>query len=295
MKEEMKIPGWLDVSEYPFAHHWQQVSAGALHYIDEGQGDPIVFVHGTPTWSFEYRHVIKALSPTRRCIAFDHLGFGLSERPANFSYAPEEHAKNAIEFIEAKRLSSFDLVVHDFGGPIGLPILFRYPERVRRLIIFNTFMWSFDDDPEMSKRARMVNGALGRWMYKHLNASLRLITPSAYGDKKKLTRKIHQQYLSVFTDKSARVLVLWALAKSLLGSRDFFQSLYDQRQLLQNRPTQIIWGMKDSAFQPHQLEKWRRIIPQAEVIELSNAGHWPHEEEPEEVIQSMKQFLSVVR
>jgi haloalkane dehalogenase len=285
-------PAWLDVEAYPFAHRWRSLSAGALHYIDEGEGPPLVLVHGTPTWSFEYRHVIRALSRTRRCIAFDHLGFGLSARPQGFSYTPEAHAKNALEFVNSLGLASFDLVVHDFGGPIGLPVLFRYPEKVRRLILLNTWMWPFDDDPDMTKKARLAGSSLGRWMYRYLNASLRLITPSAYGDKKKLTPKIHQQYLKVFPDKDSRSLVLWALAKSMLGSRDFFASLYAQREALQKLPVQLIWGLKDSAFLPAQLEKWRQIIPQAHVDTLAGAGHWPHEEEPAQVSQWMAEFLS---
>lgn len=291
-KAVLEAPGWLDVEAYPFAHHWRSLSAGALHYVDEGQGQPLLLVHGTPTWSFEYRHLIKALSSSRRCIAFDHLGFGLSARPSDFSYSPEAHAQNAIEFIDSLGLSSFDLVVHDFGGPIGLPVLFRYPERVRRLIIFNSWMWPFDDDKDMTRKARFAGSGLGRWMYRYLNASLRLIAPSAYGDKKKLTKKIHQQYLEVFPDKDSRSLVLWALAKSMLGSRDFFASLYAQREALQKLPVQIVWGLKDSAFLPAQLEKWRQIIPQARVDTLKGAGHWPHEEEPEQVARWMTEFLS---
>ena len=109
----------------------------------------------------------------------------------------------------------------------------------------------------MARGARFIGGAIGRFLYRYANASLRLIMPSAYGDRKKLTPEIHRHYLDVFRDRDARVLVLHALAKSLLGSRAHYQSLLDRIERLQTMPVLIVWGMKDSAFQPYQLERWR--------------------------------------
>ena len=132
---------------------------------------------------------------------------------------------------------------------------------------------------------------MGRWLYRYANASLRLIMPSAYGDRRKLTKEIHRQYLQVFRDREARVLVLHALAKSLLGSRSNYQSLLDRLDRLQAMPVLIVWGLKDSAFQPYQLERWRRLLPEARVEAIEGAGHWPHEEEPARVIAAIDQFL----
>jgi len=277
--------------DYPFTSRFVDLSVGRMHYVDEGAGDVILFIHGTPTWSFEYRHLIKALRGTHRCIAPDHLGFGLSERPANFSYTPEAHATALEEFVTRMGLDRFTLVVHDFGGPIGLPLCLRHPDHVVRLVLFNTWMWPFDDDAAMQKRARIAGGALGRWMYKHLNFSLKILMPSVYADRKRLTPEIHRRYLDVFRDKDARVRVLHALARALLGSRDFYASLWAQRDRLTGRPAVIIWGMKDTAFEPRLLTKWRTALPAARVVELSDAGHWPHEEAPEQVIDIMKQVL----
>ena len=115
--------------------------------------------------------------------------------------------------------------------------------------------------------------------------------PSAYGDRKKLTREIHRRYLDVFRDRGARVLVLHALARSLLGSRAHYQSLLDRIARLRAMPVLIVWGMKDSAFQPYQLERWRRLVPEAQVETIDAAGHWPHEEEPGLVIDAIERFL----
>jgi haloalkane dehalogenase len=282
---------------------------GEMHYVDEGSGPPILFVHGTPTNSYEYRHLIAALSKRFRCIAPDHLGFGESARPRSFAYTPEAHAAVLREFVERLGLDDFTLVVHDFGGPIGLPLITDHPSHsphpphsphsphpphsphVSRLILMNTWAWPLDDDPKMARGARFIGGAIGRFLYRYANASLRLIMPSAYGDRKKLTPEIHRRYLDVFGDRDARVLVLHALAKSLLGSRSHYQSLLDRLDRLRAMPVLIVWGMKDSAFQPYQLERWRQLLPGAQVETIEGAGHWPHEEEPGRVVAAIERFL----
>jgi len=264
---------------------------GEMHYVDEGSGPPILFVHGTPTNSYEFRHLIAALSNRFRCIAPDHLGFGESSRPQAFAYTPEAHARVLNEFVERLGLNNFTLVVHDFGGPIGLPLALVVNSRVNRLVMLNTWAWPLDDDPNMARGATFIGGALGRFLYRYANASLRLIMPSAYGDKKKLTKEIHRRYLEVFRDRDARVLVLHALAKSLLGSRAHYQSLLDRIERLRAVPVLIVWGMKDTAFQPYQLERWRRLLPEAQVETIAAAGHWPHEEEPARVIEAIDRFL----
>ena len=269
---------------------------GEMHYEDQGSGPVILFVHGTPTNSYEYRHLIAALSKRFRCIAPDHLGFGQSARPQAFAYTPEAHAAVLKEFVEKLDLRDVTLVVHDFGGPIGLPLaldcgLRTAGCRVSKVILLNTWAWPIDDDPKMARGAKFIGGAIGRFLYRYANASLRLIMPSAYGDKNKLTKEIHRRYLDVFRDRDARVLVLHALAKSLLGSRAHYQALLDRIDRLANTPVLIVWGMKDSAFQPYQLERWQRLLPSAHVVKIDGAGHWPHEEEPARVVTAIEQFM----
>jgi haloalkane dehalogenase len=265
---------------------------GTVHYLDEGAGEPILFVHGTPTWSFEFRHLVRALRETHRCVALDNLGFGLSDRPGGADYRPEAHALRLRELVERLALDRFTLVVHDFGGPIGLPLALDGAGRVSRLFVLNSWMWSFADDPLMSKRARMVSGPFGKLLYRRLNASLRVLTPGAYGNRAKLTKTIHRQYLAPFPDPDSRERVLWTLAKALLGSAAHYDGLWRRREQLAGVPATIVWGMKDSAFRPDQLAKWRVAVPQARVVELPGAGHWPHEEEPEAVTAALRELVS---
>jgi haloalkane dehalogenase len=270
---------------------------GRVHYVEAGTGPAILFVHGTPTNSYEFRHLIAALSATHRCIAPDHLGFGRSERPAQFAYTPEAHAEVLQEFVDTLQLERYTLVVHDFGGPIGLPLAISegpggaVRQGPSRMVIMNTWAWPLNDDPKMARAAAFIAGGIGRFLYRYANASLRLIMPSAYGDKRKLTKQIHRQYLDVFRDREARVLVLHTLAKALLASRAHYQSLLDRIGALRSLPVLIVWGMKDSAFQPYQLERWQTLLPEARVARIEGAGHWPHEEEPARVIEEIRRFL----
>ena len=285
-------PAWLDRAAYPFTPHWADLPSGRMHYVDEGRGDTLLFVHGTPTWSFEFRHLIKALSRRYRCVAPDHLGFGLSDRPADAAYTPEAHAARLEAFVAHLGLDCVTLVAHDYGGPIGLPLALAADTRVARLILFNTWMWPFDDDPDMVRKGRLAGGALGRLLYKYANASLRLIAPSAYGDRSKLTPAIHRQYLEVFRDRGARVRVLHALARGLLQSGPFYATLYGRIDRLRHLPALIVWGMKDTAFLPYQLARWEQQLPHADVRRLPHAGHWPHEEAPDDVLAAVNAFLA---
>lgn len=127
---------------YPFEHRYVDLDAGRLHYVDEGEGEPLVFVHGTPTWSFLWRHWVNDLRQGFRCIAPDHTGFGLSDKPADGRYTPADHARNLEEFIQRLGLEDVTLVVHDFGGPIGLHYALENPDNVKRIVLMNTWLWS---------------------------------------------------------------------------------------------------------------------------------------------------------
>ncbi len=282
----------IDRVAYPFESRWATLPAGRMHYVDEGRGEPIVFVHGTPSWSFEWRHLIAGLSGTHRCIAPDHLGFGLSERPRRFAYTPEAHAEAFGSFVARLDPPPFTLVVHDYGGPIALPLCLSHPDRVARLVIVNTWMWTFAGDREMARNARLAGGMLGRLLYRYLNLSLRVLMPFAFGDRKKLTPEIHRQYLDRFPDRWSRGAVLWPLAHALLGSSAHYDALWRKRQGLRGRPALIVWGMKDAAFAPRLLERWREALPDAQLVEIGNAGHWPQEEAPDEVLRSLRAFLA---
>src|SRR5262245_61500562 len=153
----MDLPTWHDRRAWPFTPRLIALADGLLHYVDEGAGTPVVLVHGTPTWSFEWRHVIAGLRDRVRLLALDHLGFGLSERPGLAGYRPENHARRFREWI-AQVLPSepLHLVVHDYGGPFALDWALDHAQRLRSVTVLNSWMWSLVDDPSMARKARIA-------------------------------------------------------------------------------------------------------------------------------------------
>ncbi len=283
----MSFPTWLNRTEYPFAV--RQIES--LSVVDEGEGPPVVFSHGTPTWSFEWRHLILGLRGTHRCIAPDHLGFGLSARPPEADYSPEAHAQRFSRLIDVLELSRYSLVVHDFGGPIALDDALNRPERIERLILFNTIAWPFTDEPRSRRMARLAGSDLFRWLYRTFNFSF-TISKSAWGTGPR-PAEMWRHYTSVFPEPDSRERVLWALAKSLAGSTAFFQSLWDRRDRLAHVPIHFVWGMADNAFTPATLARFRQAWPHATVTELPRAGHWPHEEEPSRCLEEVRRCMNV--
>jgi len=140
----MKIDFTPDPSLYPFEPHWFDSYAGRIHYLDEGTGPPIVFCHGNPTWSFLYRNIVTRLRGRFRCIAVDYLGFGLSERPDGYGYTIEEHARCAGELADRLQLDGFITMGQDWGGPISMAVGTARAERVRGVVLGNTWFWPAD-------------------------------------------------------------------------------------------------------------------------------------------------------
>jgi pimeloyl-ACP methyl ester carboxylesterase len=287
----MNSPKWLDRILYPFAHHTLQLPAGQMHYIDEGQGDTIVFVHGTPTWSFVWRQQIKRLSRTHRCIAPDHLGFGLSDKPSKteFAYTPEAHADNLEKLIEHLQLKYITLVVHDFGGPVGLRFALRHPEMVKNLVILNTWMWSLEEEKQMMKISKFLSGSVGRFMYLQLGFSSRFLLPRGYYNRKHFTRDIHQHYLNPLSSAKAR-LGIWKFAVALHEANLYFDELWKQHDKLRSINKLILWGEKDKLLPIHFLDKWKQGFPDAKVITYE-AGHFVQEERGGEVSEVIQNFI----
>ena len=277
---------WLDREAWPWRPRWFDGGEGRLHYVDEGEARPVLMSHGTPTWSFEWRHLIRGLAPDRRVIAVDHLGFGLSDRPAEAGYAPEDHARRFSAFADHLDLRDVTVVVHDYGGPIALPWVLDHLDRVARLVVVNTWAWPLDD-PRFVRPSRMLDGAVGRWLYGVANLSLSVIAPSAWADRRRW-RAVADQYRAVFPDRESRVRVLWPLARALHGSRGFYASLESRLGELEGVPVDVVWGLADSAFTVEERDGWLARVPHARALNLADAGHWPHEEAPERIVAHLR-------
>ncbi|WP_165874916.1 alpha/beta fold hydrolase [Natrarchaeobius oligotrophus] len=287
----MNQPNWLSESAYPFDSQYFESDDGRMHYVDRGAGHPILLVHGTPTWSFLYRNLITTLSRDYRVIAADHLGFGLSEKPDGAGYRPQDHADRLSSFIEYLGLGQFTLVVHDFGGPIGLSYAIDHPEQVSRLVLFNTWLWSLTDDTTIRAADLLLGGLLGRLFYCRYNGSPRILLKYMWGDESPLTDEIHAQYTSPFSSAGDRIALL-VLARELIGSSDWYESLWHQRAQITHKPTLVAWGLRDPSFDETYLDRWESELSNATVHRLPDTGHFVPDEAADHVIPLLMEFVT---
>jgi haloalkane dehalogenase len=286
----MATPEWLDAQEYPFEPHFFKTSVGDMHYVDEGAGEPIIFVHGNPAWSFEFRKLIKEFSRTNRCIAPDMIGFGLSDKPLEYSYLPEEQAIHLDLFLESLPLENTTMVVGDWGGPIGLSYALNHPEKIKNIVIMNSWLWSVRSDWYYNVFSKFTGGPVGRWLIRRHNFFANTILRSTFGDKSKLTPKIHAQYLMPLSKPDERK-GNWVLPGQIIGSSNWLASLWEKRDLLAGKNVLIAWGMKDIAFRKKELKTWIDAIPKARVVRFEDAGHFIPEEKPDELIAEIKDLI----
>ncbi len=286
----MTTPDWIDREEYPFESNYLELDGGRMHYIDEGEGEPIVMVHGNPSWSFLYRHMIKGLSKKFRCIAPDHLGFGLSDKPYELSYLPEGHAKNIETLIERLELKNVTLVGQDWGGPTGFSYAANNPENVKSLIVLNTWMWSVKGDLYYEAFSRFMGGAIGRFLIKRYNYFVNGVMKIASGDKSKLNEHVHNHYRKPLEKPEDRK-ACWAMPKRIVGSSEWLDELWSQREKIKDKPALILWGMKDIAFREKELKKWSDLFTNREVVKFEDAGHFLQEEKGGELVPYIEEFL----
>lgn len=285
------MTGWLNPALYPFTPKRFSTREGTLSYVDHGAGPPLLLVHGTPSWSFEFRSVIEQLGGHYRCVAPDHLGFGLSDKPVAAALDPAAHAARLALLVTALDLRDITLVVHDFGGPIGLGAALRLNERVSRIVVLNSWMWPNGDDPAAVKLGRLIESPLGRFMYRYLNVSPRVFLPAAFGDKKKLSKELHRHYLGPFERRAERE-GLYAMARALLGADPYYADLWAARHVLGPKLTDIVWGEKDPAFKAVHLQRWIEAFPQARVQRLSDVGHFVAEEDPDALVRVLRREVA---
>ncbi|MDA0677155.1 MAG: alpha/beta fold hydrolase [Chloroflexi bacterium] len=281
-------PFWLDRDAYPFAPHFLDVSGGQMHYVDEGVGSPVLLVHGTPTWSFLYRNVIRRLSGSHRVIAPDLIGFGLSGKPTDWSYTLADHASNLRRLVTELNLHDITLVVHDVGGPIGLAVLFEHLERFRRVVITNTFLWRLTD-PHFTRPARLLGSRIGRLAYTRLNVSARFFMPRVFGDRK-LSDDAHMQYRSALA-RGGRVGP-WAMARELRRAGDWLEQQWQRAEMMKSMPVPIVWGEKDPTFRSRELVRWIERFPEARVARLPDVGHFIAEEVPDRLADEIEDFIA---
>lgn len=281
---------WLDKKEYPFRSNFIEIDGYKIHYVDEGQGEVVLMVHGTPEWSFGYRHLIKGLMGKFRCVAPDLLGMGLSDKPRLADYSCKAHAERLQQFITKLGLKNIRIIANDFGGSIALYSAITHPANVDKICLFNTWMWSLNNDSHYAKPAKLMRSWFGKMLYKQFNFPVNFILPQAYGNRSLLTKHIHNHYKQPLPTAGDRTAT-YAFALQLLDAGEWWDSLWAQMDKIKTKPFLFFWGMKDSFILQKELARWLNVLPSAKVIRLTQAGHFVQEEEPEKMVEALRAFL----
>lgn len=282
---------WVSRTAYPFRSRYREVRGGRMHYVDEGRGEPIVLVHGVPTWSYSFRHLIRRFAATHRCIALDHLGFGLSDKPLEGPYDPAALAANLGDLIGELGLRNITLVVHDWGGPIGLAYALQHPKDVARLVLFNTWMWPAEGDLRARSIARFLASPLYLALERRFAITARLFTRLAIARREAVSSETLRHYSEPFRRRTDRAGLV-SLVRSIHTADPWLGTLWDKRHSLSQLPTLIFWGMRDPAFPARYLRRWETVFEAPEVHRLTGVGHYPHEEAPEVVMSVIERFLA---
>lgn len=273
-----------DPAFYPFESKWFESSVGPVHYVDEGEGRPLVMFHGNPDWSFLYRKIITALKDNFRCIAVDYPGFGLSVHPeSGYGYTPAEHAVVIGELIAHLDLTDMVIMGQDWGGPISLQVASTMPERVGGLVIGNTWFWPVDGAKMRSFVGVMSSRPLQSLIIKRnffvtmMKLSLKVKLPAAELDH--FARVIP-------TEESRKGVAIFP--KEIRASAGWLAELEKRvTDNLASTPLLLTWGMKDFAFNASFLDDWIARFPHATVVRLEKAGHYIQEDAPDEISQAI--------
>jgi haloalkane dehalogenase len=289
LKQKFKSLGLENL--YPFRNHFLQLNDDyALHYVDEGQGQPILMLHGNPTWSFYYRNLVQTFSPKFRTIVPDHMGCGLSDKPQDYEYNLENHIQNTYKLIKFLDLARIILVVHDWGGAIGFGLVTRYPEFFDKIIILNTAAYPSEHIPGRINLLRQ--GKFGEFLTRQFNL---FAWPATFmTTTKPLPKLIKQGYLLPYNSWENRVAVS-RFVQDIPMEQDHptFKTLSEIENKLKTlkHPKLILWGGKDFCFNQHFFEKWVSIYPEAKAHWFADAGHYVLEDKADEVAGMIWEFI----
>ena len=292
-QESLTRPAWVSDEMFPFESKFFTTPSGqSMHFVDEGAGEPIVFVHGNPSWSFEFRHLIKDLRSDFRCVAADHIGFGLSSRSdGRDDHTPEAHAEAFAGLLDHLDLRGVTLFMTDWGGPIGLDFARKQPDRVKRTVIANTWCWPVDRELHFKMFSFIMSSWLGRYLIKRRNVFVNRVMPKATGRKGVLTPAVMEHYRNAQPTPEARSASA-ALPGAIIGATDWLASIWDDRASFREKTALILWGLKDIAFRRKELDRWRSELANVEAHEFDDRGHFLAEEAPVEIAPLLRAFMA---
>lgn len=283
---------------YPFKSCFLNLNGLNYHYLDEGSGDPLVMVHGNPTWSFYYRSLVKALSNRYRCIAPDHIGCGLSDKPdiRRYDYRLQSRVNDLETFVDHLELKEkVTLILHDWGGMIGMAMAVTRPESIGRLILLNTAAFPPPHGKKLPLRLKLIRNVKPLAVPAVLGLNLFSRAALEMAACKKLSPAVKLGLTAPYNTWKNRIATLKFVQDIPLGPRDpswsIVKSVDSRLDALADKPMLICWGLNDFVFDADYLSEWQRRFPNAEVHTFPRAGHYVLEDEPLRITELTGNFL----
>lgn len=285
---------------YEFQGHFACVRGLKFHYLDEGPKDaaPVLMLHGNPSWSYYYRKLVSALRDEHRCIVPDHIGMGLSDKPGEdiYEFTLDRRVDDLASLLDELAVTKdVTLVLHDWGGMIGMTYASRYPDRIKRLVILNTAAFHLPEGksvPWQLKLSRIpfVNAVLNQGLNAFAKGAVKYCVT-----RRPMQKEVADAYLAPYDTWHNRLAIRKFVEDIPLEPEDkgydTIDKVIDSLQTFSRLPMLICWGLKDFVFDEDFLHEWERYLPNAEVHRFADAGHYILEDAAEDVIPLVSQFL----
>ena len=292
----------IDISEvrhlYPFESHYVEINGLNYHFLDQGEGDPVVMLHGNPTWSFYFRSLVKALSSQFRTIVPDHIGCGLSDKPDidQYDYRLKSRVDDLENLLDTLGINqNITLVLHDWGGMIGMTYALRYPERIHRFVVMNTAAFLLPDGKKLPIRLRLIRNIKPFAKLAVLGFNIFACGALFMASNKGLGRDVKSGLIAPYNSWNNRIATLKFVQDIPVREEDPSYSLVkyvdDNLHRLNRIPLLILWGERDFVFDMDFLLEWKNRFPDAIVKTFKDAGHYVLEDAADKIIPMVKTFL----
>lgn len=293
-----KEPGFSRL--YPFKGRFAQIRGCQMHYLDEGTGEPVLMLHGNPTWSFMFRDLVRALSPSHRVLVPDHVGCGFSEKPPDtrYGYRLADRIADLEELLDKVGVAdNITLVMHDWGGIIGLGLATRRPERIRRIVVLNTAPFLPENDPRrLHWSIRFCQKSrLAEYLILRFNLFARAAV-SFCSTRNRMSEDVRRGYLLPYDTPPNRLAIARFVQDIPLSSnhpsRQELDRINSGLDKLRETPLAIFWGARDFVFDTDFLQEWIRRFPSAQVVLFEKSGHFVLEDSGDEIIPRVQEFIA---
>ena len=281
---------------FPFAPHYHTVDGVRLHFIDEGSGEPVLLLHGDPTWGYLYRNFVAALARRHRCIVPDHMGMGKSETPASsYPYRLGHHVANLEALLVGLDLRHITLVLHDWGGPVGLGAAIRHPRRIKRLVLMNTWASAPWPGGPFPRLLEVIRSDRGERFVLERNGYLEPALVGTTYHRDRLTPAVLNAYRAPFpTPQSRLALLCWSRDIPVTETDPSYpemKRIEEHLSLFAELPILLVWGVQDPVLSPRVLSWWQTRYPHAATREIPDASHFLQEDAPDRIVAWLEEFL----